>query len=712
MLHPLLLRQLKRCGIHDPATPPDRVAWMAILERVSKGYREEEEERYLLERSLTISSTEMLELNASVRVSEANLSSERDRLQAILTSLGEGLCFLDPQGRCRMLNPEGARLLGWSEEEVRGARLLESIAGPEAAGWDLRIPRRTQDAEFRRRDGEVFPVGYALSPILREGELQGAALAFRDISQRKRNERSLERQHRMLLNLIETAPVAMAMFDREMRYLSNSERWLQDFGREGHLLVGRSHYEVFPNTPERQKLVHARAQCGESLSCPEDEFVGEDGEPLYVRWAVRPWTTPEGQVGGIVIVADRIDDLVRARQAAVETARLKSEFLANMSHEIRTPMNGIIGGADILADTDLDAEQREYVEMIRSSSESLLQLVNDILDFSKIEAGKMQLEEADFDPRGPVQDVLELLADEGHKKGLQIAWRCDHEVPRRVRGDALRLRQVLTNLVSNAIKFTQTGEVVVSVALRSRSSDRCVLRTEVRDTGIGIAPEARERLFRAFSQADGSTTRKYGGTGLGLAICKQLVERMGGAIGLESALDGGSVFWFEASFGASADEVDEAPRPDSARARGLRVLIVDDHATTRDALAATLAGWELSATTAAGVDEAALALRDAAHEGRAFQLVLLDAGLPGGAGLELARRLRAEDEHARVVLLSTSSERPGLGAADLGAFGPALCKPVRESRLLECLDSKGMWGADPAPALPSVQQAPKSQVGR
>jgi PAS domain S-box-containing protein len=352
--------------------------------------------------------------------------------------------------------------------------------------------------------------------------------------ERKQVEQALYRERQQLREIIANAPVAMAKFDTQLRFLVHSQKWLVDYGLEGHSIIGQTLCEVFSDFPKRWQIVIQGALNGEVLSQPEDKWDRKDGSTVYLRWAVQPWYTPEGSVGGVVIVTDRINELVEAREVALESLRLKSQFLANMSHEIRTPMNGVLGMTELLSKTDLNPEQLDFVQTLTVSAQNLLTLLNDILDFSKLEAGEMSLEMLEFDVNTCMEDVADILATSAHAKKLELAVLIDPDVPRQLRGDVGRLQQVLTNLVGNAIKFTPSGEVVIQASLEFETSSYANVRFAVTDTGIGIAPEDQKKLFHSFSQVDASTTRQYGGTGLGLAICKQLVELMGGEIGVES----------------------------------------------------------------------------------------------------------------------------------------------------------------------------------
>ncbi|MBI4661348.1 MAG: response regulator [Verrucomicrobia bacterium] len=551
-------------------------------------------------------------------------------------------------------------------------------------------------ADPQRPEGEQIPMALNAAVAF---VLLGLALCL-IIYERDRNERQAveaERQEAAdrIRDLYNNSPCGYHSLNQDGFYVTVNDTELAWLGYTREELVGHKRFSdlITPECRSGFEETFHRFKHQGWIKDLQFEIVRKDGSILPVVLSATAIKDAEGNfVASRSTIFDHTErkrleaELARARDAALESARLKAEFLANMSHEIRTPMNGVMGMTDLLLDTELDSRQREYASTIRASADALLALLNDILDFSKIEAGKLSFESLDFDLLKVVEDTLGLLAERAQTKGIELAGLVQADVPSGLRGDPGRLRQILTNLISNAIKFTEHGEVIVRVEKLGEDGTRVRLRFEVKDTGIGIPPEAQSRLFSAFSQADSSTTRRFGGTGLGLAISKQLAERMQGEMGFESESGHGSRFWFTAWL----EKPDAAP---AGFARGTgelanrRVLIVDDNEANRRILIQQTTAWRMRPVSAASGAEALAELRRAASAGDAYDLAILDMLMPAMDGLTLARSIKSEPLIAETRLIVLTSLRDPVDEATLARAGVAasLSKPVKQSQLYDCL---------------------------
>jgi two-component system sensor histidine kinase/response regulator len=624
----------------------------------------------------------------------ARLATNEARFRGLVEAADDVIFRTDAAGCFAYANPAAEEVLGPPGGTLLGRAFLDVVRADyreEARRFyedqrQQRIPNTYCEFPMVTQAGEDLWVGQRAQLVVEGGRFAGFQAVARNITERKLVEAAIEREREQLRQIVTHAPVAMAMLGRDGRHLAHSARWLRYLGTEDPSVVGRTLDEVWPGMPERYRRVLERALQGEVVSDPEDTLEREDGTRVYLRWTVHPWRDTSGAVAGVVLVAQSIDLLVRARQAALEASHLKSEFVANMSHEIRTPMNGVIGMARLLLDTGLAPEQREYAEVIDQSGRALLEIINDILDFSKIEAGRVDLESVDFDLRRAVREVLGSFAEAAQARGLELLCLIRHDVPSALRGDPGRLRQVLTNLVGNAVKFTEKGEVVLRVTLDESAEDTAVVRFEVRDTGIGIEPDLLPRLFQSFVQGDGSASRRHGGTGLGLAISKRLVSLMGGGIDVQSRPDQGSTFWFTARFARQVPGALAAPAAPT-RLAGRRVLVVDDNATNRQILKQQLAYWGMRTTAVESGPKALALLRQAAAPGPGYDLAILDMKMPEMDGLTLARAIKEEPALAavRLVLLTSFGQRGHGAEASRIGVAAYLTKPVDEADLHDCL---------------------------
>ncbi|MFO0877351.1 MAG: PAS domain S-box protein [Gemmataceae bacterium] len=709
--------------------PDDRTTWLQALKKLRNVQPTQTEYRILLpggkmrwlresvrvirqEDSNTLKLDGVLTDFTERKLAEDRLREERHLLRTLMDNLPEAIYYKDPQGRYLVDNAAHQAMLGASsEQEVLGKTVHDFFDAETARVYaedDNRIlaggvPVQNLVEAIVDRSGEVRLHEFTKVPVRdASGKISGLICIGRDVTDQHEAEKALAHQRNLLMTLINHLPDHIFVKDTESRFLIANTATVQSLGATFlEEILGKTDFDFLPEERVRQFHQDERRvlEQGIPLLNHEELLIDAHGKVSWLLTTKVPLLNEEGAIVGLVGISHDITgrrtmeaELRRAVEVAELASKAKSEFLARMSHEIRTPMGAVIGMTELALETNLTAEQRECLQMVLNSAEGLLTVINDILDFSRIEAGKLQLEPAPFRLRDSLADAVRSLGLQAQQKGLELACHVASEVPDLVNGDLGRLRQVIVNLVGNAIKFTEKGEVVVRVGLQlgvpdPASSDEVMLHFEVRDTGIGIPIEKQQAIFEPFEQVDGSFQRKYQGTGLGLAISAQLVHLMGGSLMVESQPGLGSRFHFTTRLRRITEPNAPSMFDDSPALRGLRVLVVENNATHRIILSEMLKNWRMQPTLVATPEEALAQLRRAASEGKPFDVALIDSANPSHGDVELTQAIRGEEKLVRSVILiltsanwTNSSER----CREIGAHASIL-KPFKQSELLDTL---------------------------
>ena len=664
--------------------------------------------------------------------SEWRLQKSEERFRSLVEHSIDGFLVLDDRGTVQDVNQWFSNQLGYAREEMIGVSAGDIAVGFETDLFAEDWKRASLDSgfiiedTFRRKDGSEVPVEMRVGLIELEGKQCLFALV-RDVTERRQAADALRQTNEQLSLVIENLPIVTYVSEAggdygATYYISPNASDVTGYRTDD--FMGDSGFWADHIHPDDRDAIFANlpALFDEDRHQHEYRWQIADGSYKWFGDFLRLIRDEEGVpshiVGAWIDITERKQveyELEQARDRAEQATLAKSDFLANMSHEIWTPMNGIIGMSNLVLETELTSEQREYVGMVSKSANALLKIINDILDFSKIEAGKLDLESTSFDVRECLSDALQITALSAHEKNLELVQLVEPEVPPNLLGDPVRLRQIVVNLVGNAIKFTEHGEIVVNVAQEPYDGEGEKLHISVRDTGIGIAPQAQQAIFDSFSQADNSTTRKYGGTGLGLSICSKLVSLMRGHIWLDSEVSFGSTFHFTAEFGKlpeTENALELGPVPEM---QGISVLIVDDNPTNLVNIEQMVANWGLEPIPAVDAKQAIESLQRHASNGRSVALAIVDSDLAGDDGFELLKLIKSEfaPSLSAIMMLTTLNQKEDMARCrDVGVTGHIL-KPVSQSSLLDAITGalRTVQSSDTPSDLPDIPVNPPSKMG-
>jgi two-component system, sensor histidine kinase and response regulator len=675
-----------------------------------------------LNAEILVANIETKKLLEKTQSQAAIVAAAEERSRLILGSVSEGISGVGLDGRLSFINPAGTNMLGYEPEELAGKAVHALVHHSYSDGSEMPLEqcsmyktsrdgqaRVVTDEVFWRKDGTSFPIEYTSTPIRQNGEVVGCVVAFRDITQRRAAEKRLQFTQYAVDNAADIV-FWISPADGRLEYANEAACRTLGFRREELLRMNISDVSPAFDANKLASLMDELRQ--KRVVTWESLHRTSNGQDIDVETTVylAEYQDRQMMVANVKDITERKwaeAEIRRARDVAEAATRTKSDFLANMSHEIRTPMNAIIGLTYLALKTELTRKQQDYLTKIKSAAQALLGIINDILDFSKIEAGKLDIEKIDFRLDNVLDNLSSIVSQKAQEKNLEFLISAQRDLPPNLLGDPLRLGQVLINLVNNAVKFTEHGEVVVSVALEELESDQVKLKFSVRDSGIGMTPEQSANLFQAFTQADTSTTRKYGGTGLGLSISKRLVEMMGGTIWAKSESGVGSTFHFTATFGIGLS-VEHPKRfiPDLA---GLRALVVDDNAQAREILTENLRVFALRAESVSSGEDAIRELVTAdAHD--PYRLVLMDWHMPGMDGLQTSQIVKRGDrlQHIPKIAMVTAFGREDVRsqAQEIGIEN-FLLKPITSSMLYDTLmDLFGVAGEEDNQLRPLKEATP------
>ena len=625
----------------------------------------------------------------------------------ILQSVAEGIFGTDTDGRCIYANEAAQRMLGYNSEELIGQNIYDLFHHSNEDGsphvrencpiyraHTQGITSFRRDEVFWRKDGSFFYTSYTSVPQRKDKTIIGSVVVFRDISERKKFEDALRESEYHLKSILMTTNEGFFWVDNEARLVSLNDTMCKIFNRPREDILGKTLFEFLDERNTEILNEQLKRRVTGQTGVYEIAFNRPDGSKVTCLLHATPLYDKNGiKTGSFAMVADishrkkMEEELIVARDKAEAATQAKSDFLANMSHEIRTPMNAVLGMTHLALQTDLTPKQKDYLNKIQISANSLLGVINDILDFSKIEAGKMKMESIEFNLDEVLENLSTMIAIKiREKEGIEVLFNTGADVPRRLMGDPMRLSQVLVNLANNAIKFTERGEIVVSTKVLSQANHVTVLQFSVRDTGIGLTKKQIAQLFTAFSQADTSITRQYGGTGLGLSICQRLVEMMCGKIWVKSIYGTGSTFYFTAAFKTvrEAGRVCHIPPPEL---RDLKALVVDDNATSRQIFQNMLESFSFKVTLVASAEEGLEEIGKSVG-GRPYDIVIMDWKLPGLDGIEASKRIKNDSRLTQIpiiILVSAYIREEIMWQADAAGLDGFLIKPINASVMFDTI---------------------------